>query len=1022
MKKQLLFIMVLLSYAFAANAQNFNTPVIVDNNGDVGQATQLNIVNGNPAMSYFDVANQDLMYVRANDANGISWGTPVRVASSGNAGTWNFLAMVNGYPAICYYDYTNGDLKYVRATDANGTNWGTIQTVVSSGDVGRNCFMMIVNSYPAICYYDVTNGDLDYIRANDVNGASWGSPVAVSSTGDVGKWGVIAIVNGNPAISFYDLTNGDLKYVRANDASGSTWGSALTVQSSGDIGQYSNLIVTNGMPAMSYYDVTNGDLKFVRATNANGTTWGTPVTVTSNGDVGKYSSMPLLFGYPTIVYYDATNQKVGFVRASDVNGATWSAPLLPDMASNNGIYVPNICGVNGYPAISYYDATNTCLKYMQLCNTWTGGTSTDWATSSNWAFGSTPTTIEPILIANVTNDPIVSSSVTVGNMIMQSGSVVSLNGSTVTFTASGTVANSGLFSIGSGTLALGGAVSGSGTITATSSSKLNINAAVGTLNFTSGANTLGAVTLSSSGSATLGNAMNIDATGVLTVNSGGVLTSNGNLTLKSTASGTARVAQGSSSGNYIVGNVNTETYIPGGRRAFRFVCHPFSSAIGLSQLTDDIDITGNGGGLNGFDYQPGNPASAFWYNPLTGNGSTVNDIGWTAFTHTNGTGTNAWNQCEAARILIRGSKGQGLYAGTYTPNAVTLDMTGPLNQGNVTINLTKGSNTPFVLVGNPFMSPINVLLTTRTSVGANIIVWDANQGTRGAYNSIPLLSSIIVPAGASFVTTVLTNGTMTFPESCKTSATALGLLKTTEAKPIQVELKMMDSTIFWDRLLVLFNDTTKSKYDFRDCLKMANPDISMYTFSDEDSVLSIDCRKHVDSQVIRMGMYVPVAKKYRLVLGEYNMVLGTRIYLRDKYLNVKEEITPGFEYWFDITSDPATQGDNRFELVMEGKPTKTGNPTTNVKNIASSENAEQAKGFELSIVPNPAQSVAKLKYKGDNAKDLHITITNTMGAVVAAFDAKGTEINLPVQNLQTGMYMVEVNNGKETAVEKLIKQ
>jgi hypothetical protein len=1021
MKKQFLFIMTLLSFAFAANAQNFNTAVTVDNNGDVGQATQLVVVNGNPAISYYDVTNQDLMFCRATDANGTSWGTPVRVVSSGSVAAWNSLAMVNGYPAICFYDASSGDLKYVRATNTTGTTWGTVQTLVSSGDVGRNCFMMIVNSYPAICYYDLTNGDLEYIRATDVNGSAWSTPVVVSSSNDVGKWGVIAIVNGNPAISFYDLTNGDLKYVRANDASGATWGSAMTVQSSGDVGQYSNLIVTNGMPAISYYDVTNGDLKFVRATNTNGTTWGTPVTVTSNGDVGKYSSMPLLFGYPTIVYYDVTNQKVCFVRASDVNGSTWASPMYPDMTTNNGIYVPNISAVNGYPAISYYDATNGALKYMQLCNTWTGGTSTNWSTASNWAFGSTPTTIEPILIPNVTNDPVVSSSVTVGNMIMQSGSNITLNGSSVTFTESGTLANSGNITIGSGTLSLGGAVSGTGTISGTSSSKLSITAAVGTLYFNSSANTLSTLTLSSSGTATLGNALNIDATGVLTVNSGGVLTSNGNLTLKSSASGTARVAAGSSSGNYIVGNVTTETYIAGGRRAFRFICHPFSSSIPLTQLTDDIDITGSGGGNNGFDYQPGNPASAFWYNPTTGNGSTVYDVGWTAFTSAYGTGANSWDKCEAARVLIRGSKGQGLYAGSYTPNAVTLDMTGPLNQGDVTINLTKGSNTPFVLIGNPFMSPVNLLLTTRTSVGANIIVWDANQGTRGGYTSIPLLSSIILPPGASFVTTVLTNGTMTFPESSKTSSTALGLLKTTEAKPVQVELKMMDSTIFWDKMLVMFNDTAKATYDYADCLKMANPDISMYTFGKDDSILSIDCRKHADSQSIRMGLYVPAAKKYRFVLGEFNMVLGTRIYLLDKYTNNKQEITSGFEYWFDVTSDTATQGDNRFELVMEGKPTKVTTPTS-VANASSNQSNEEVNGFEVVIAPNPAASAAKLKYKGATAKELHISIINMLGAVVASFDTTATEINLPVQNLQTGMYMVEVSNGKETVVEKLIKE
>ena len=76
--------MALLSFAFSTSAQNFNTAVTVDDNGDVGQATQLNIVNGNPAISYYDVTNQDLMFCRSNDVNGISWGTPTRVYSTGS--------------------------------------------------------------------------------------------------------------------------------------------------------------------------------------------------------------------------------------------------------------------------------------------------------------------------------------------------------------------------------------------------------------------------------------------------------------------------------------------------------------------------------------------------------------------------------------------------------------------------------------------------------------------------------------------------------------------------------------------------------------------------------------------------------------------------------------------------------------------------------------------------------------------------------------------------------------------------
>jgi len=33
------------------------------------------------------------------------------------------MTIVNGYPAISYWDATNDDLKYVRAYDTNGTIW-----------------------------------------------------------------------------------------------------------------------------------------------------------------------------------------------------------------------------------------------------------------------------------------------------------------------------------------------------------------------------------------------------------------------------------------------------------------------------------------------------------------------------------------------------------------------------------------------------------------------------------------------------------------------------------------------------------------------------------------------------------------------------------------------------------------------------------------------------------------------------------------------------------------------------------
>ena len=72
------------------------------------------------------MTNGDLEYVRADDANGTAWGTPLSVDTAGNVGTYTSLAVVNGNPAISYYDGQNADLKYVRSENpATPTNTPT---------------------------------------------------------------------------------------------------------------------------------------------------------------------------------------------------------------------------------------------------------------------------------------------------------------------------------------------------------------------------------------------------------------------------------------------------------------------------------------------------------------------------------------------------------------------------------------------------------------------------------------------------------------------------------------------------------------------------------------------------------------------------------------------------------------------------------------------------------------------------------------------------------------------------------
>ncbi len=324
-----------LNYSRANDVQGVSwaTTVKVATAGDVGQYASLAVVNGFPAISYYDVTNVRLMYVRATNANGTAWGAPVVVddpPGAINVGQYTALVVINGNPAIAYYDVSNGDLKYVRATDANGSAWGAPAILDATGNTGQFLSMAVVNGNPAISYYDVSNADLKYIRATDASGTAWAAAFSVSTINNTGQYTSLSVINGFPAISFYDVSNQDLQYVRATDATGAGWGVPVTLAATGNTGQFTSLTTVAGNPAISYQDVSNQDLKYIRATNASGTAWALEETPEATGNRGAYSNLIVAAGNPSIAYYDATGLNARFIRSYDNIGDLWFV--------NSGVY------------------------------------------------------------------------------------------------------------------------------------------------------------------------------------------------------------------------------------------------------------------------------------------------------------------------------------------------------------------------------------------------------------------------------------------------------------------------------------------------------------------------------------------------------------------------------------------------------------------------------------------------------------------------------------------------------------
>lgn len=494
--------------------------------------------------------------------------------------------------------------------------------------------------------------------------------------------------------------------------------------------------------------------------------------------------------------------------------------------------------------------------------------------------------------------------------------------------------------------------------------------------------------------------------GTVTVASGATLTTNSKLTLTSTSSNTGRI--GNSAGT-ISGNVTVQRHIPG-KRAFRYLAHPFTTTQQVSILTDDIDITGSGGAGNGFTTTTTNNPSAFIWNVATADNSTAgSNPGWSAITSAT---SSSWTKAGLLRVLVRGAKGEGLSASAYTPSASTIDMIGTVNQGTQVITLTKGASSTFVGCGNPFPSAVQMNTVAKGSnVGANYYVWDATSGAKGAYVTNPFANSYILPAGAAFFTTVSanSNNTLTFEEADKSSSTPASIFKTTAAKD-WVELLISDTSLRWDRLLINFNDNSMEAQDKLDAVKLYNPGLDFFTLSKDGERLAVDVRPYTDKSSIPLGLTAYNRyNKYVIRTGDYSVPAGTKLVLHDKYLNKTQELKSGFEYWFDVTSDTLSQGNNRFEINMVGVPTSIINATNN--------------GAKIQLVPNPARNEVKVVFHKLDGK-AQVRLMTVTGQVVYAQEVNTTTggLTIPLTDMPVGMYIVELQSKNARFIEKLIKE
>jgi hypothetical protein len=161
-----------------------------------------------------------------------------------------------------------------------------------------------------------------------------------------------------------------------------------TLESTNDVGRHMSATVgRDGKPVIAYYDETNGDLRVMRCDNVSCTT-GSSVAVDSGSgdDVGQYPSIAIgVDGYPAISYYDATSTRLKFVHCTTDNCSSAETPVVLDSTNQPGQYSSLAILPNGNPIVAYQRASGVDI-YVVACGTptcSTVGTPVDIGTASD---------------------------------------------------------------------------------------------------------------------------------------------------------------------------------------------------------------------------------------------------------------------------------------------------------------------------------------------------------------------------------------------------------------------------------------------------------------------------------------------------------------------------------------------------------------------------------------------------------------------------------------------------------------
>ncbi len=328
--------------------------------------SSLALVDGKPAIAFFDGGSEDLFYAYSENALGSgNWAiTPVdaKGMGMGDVGTYCSLADVGGKPAISYYEGgIDLNLKFAFNSNADGSGTWTTGRVDTGGDAGWITSIAEVDGRPAIGYFsDDTTLDYRFAINSLADGSGVWTPdsVATVTSGMFADGRVLRVLDGRPAAAFYNWDAGELQFaINANAGGDGSW-STGTVSTT--MALFPSMASVGGFPAIAYRNFDDGGLDFaINSAQDGGGTWSVHQAVPAIS--AQYTSVAEIGGFPAIAHINFNNSTLYYALSSAADGSgDWNITTVD--AGSSPAYL-SLIEVAGRAAITYANTGDGELKY-----------------------------------------------------------------------------------------------------------------------------------------------------------------------------------------------------------------------------------------------------------------------------------------------------------------------------------------------------------------------------------------------------------------------------------------------------------------------------------------------------------------------------------------------------------------------------------------------------------------------------------------------------------------------------------